>query len=351
MSASNLFVLGLLLLTANLSFSALFAPGRPGGGFAGTLAGLCKLVLIAAVTVGAWAAVLYQGGAAPTFEETFLRSAACFVFAGGEDGGLAAPWGEMKLFIALNGLLFVPVALMSWISGGASELLKPRRVLDLAPEEVQPFEPAKVEEPVVQPSVQPQKLPPQMPPLPTKRLAAREDAAAAPSHSVAAAPLAPSVPATQQMAAPNPKPVSKLKVSQSEVPASALHKAVSAPEAQPAPSPAATSTTAVAPAFTAAEPTPAPASAVPLSEPLAAGGSSTSPVSSTPSAQFPQSVQSTLAPSAQPEVKPFGFRAKIPQVRKPGVPLSPEEELAEQMKPVGPTPPPIRFQWRGPDTE
>jgi hypothetical protein len=46
-----------------------------------------------------------------------------------------------------------------------------------------------------------------------------------------------------------------------------------------------------------------------------------------------------------PEKKPFGFRPTIPKVQSKLDPDSPEAELADQMKPVGPTPPPIRFRW------
>jgi hypothetical protein len=52
------------------------------------------------------------------------------------------------------------------------------------------------------------------------------------------------------------------------------------------------------------------------------------------------------ASSPEPDFKPGGFRATIPKAASFNAQLSPEEELAEQMKPVGPTPPPIRFEWK-----
>jgi hypothetical protein len=133
MSASNLFVLGLLLLTANLSLCALFAPSRSGNEAADRLVQLWKLLFLAMVEVGAWAVVLHQGGAAPTLLDTFTRCAACFALGGGEGGGFAPPWGEMKSFMALNGLLFIPVALIPWMAGAPV----PRREPDISEELLQ----------------------------------------------------------------------------------------------------------------------------------------------------------------------------------------------------------------------
>jgi hypothetical protein len=69
------------------------------------------------------------------------------------------------------------------------------------------------------------------------------------------------------------------------------------------------------------------------------------------SAPQPPPLPTVTAPAAVPaagllpEQKPFGFRPTIPKVQSRLEPDSPEAELAEQMKPVGPTPPPIRFRW------
>jgi hypothetical protein len=62
---------------------------------------------------------------------------------------------------------------------------------------------------------------------------------------------------------------------------------------------------------------------------------------------LPTVVQPAAVPQSAPlpEQKPFGFRPTIPKVQARHEPDSPEAELADQMKPVGPTPPPIRFRW------
>ena len=56
--------------------------------------------------------------------------------------------------------------------------------------------------------------------------------------------------------------------------------------------------------------------------------------------------ESSSASMNEPEFQRGGFRPTIPKAIPINVQLSPEEELAEQMKPVGPTPPPIRFEWK-----
>jgi hypothetical protein len=269
MSASNLLVLGLLLLTANLSLCALFAPSRVGGGAAERLVQLWKLLLLAMVEVGAWAIVLHEGGAAPTLLETFVRCASCFVLAGGEDGGFAAPWGEMKTFIALNGLLFVPVALVPWLTGSRASQTGP--TFEQEPLEIPPvYTPPPIPDPAPAAFDSP---PPEPPPKPaTPPLAIR--------------------PAPERL--PNAEPV---------------------PTARPAQS---------GPEDLSAEATPA---VLPPPAPTA-----------TPSPTVPEA-----APA--PEQKPFGFRPTIPKVQPRLEPNSPEAELADLMKPVGPTPPPIRFRW------
>jgi hypothetical protein len=49
---------------------------------------------------------------------------------------------------------------------------------------------------------------------------------------------------------------------------------------------------------------------------------------------------------AGPELQRGGFRPTIPKANPPNAQLTPEQELLEQMKPIGPTPPPIRFEWK-----
>jgi hypothetical protein len=272
MSASNLFVLGLLLLTANLSLCALFAPSRSGNGAADRLVQLWKLLFLAMIEVGAWAIVLHEGGAAPTLLETFTRCAACFALGGGEGGGFAAPWGEMKSFMALNGLLFIPVALFPWMAGTPAQ----------AQEADYSEELLKI--PDLQPLAAP--LAEQERSEPSREVAKK--VASEPTVSSAAAPLGAAEPDAGKV--------------QHGAEASAQGGS-----SEPAPKNVASS-----------QPTALPAVVPPAAPPA------TAPL---------------------PEQKPFGFRPTIPKVQGRLEPDSPEAELADQMKPVGPTPPPIRFRW------
>jgi hypothetical protein len=274
MSASNLFVLGLLLLTANLSLCALFAPSRSGNEAADRLVQLWKLLFLAMIEVGAWAVVLHQGGAAPTLLETFTRCAACFALAGGEGGGFAPPWGELKSFIALNGLLFIPVALIPWMTGTPA----PRRGPDFSEELLQI--------PDLQPLPKPHPAPGVSEP--------------APKAGESASPMPPASP-TDSAAAPSDPSVGKVPDRTAPPAAAGACKPAFKTESTPQPPPL---------------PNVQPSGALPATAQL-------------------------------PEQKPFGFRPTIPKVQARLDPDSPEAELAEQMKPVGPTPPPIRFRWNG----
>lgn len=257
MSTLNLFVLGLLLLTSNLSLCALFAPSGSGSGSAGRLLQLWKLLFLAMIEVGAWAVVLHQGGAAPSLLETFSRCAACFALAGGEGGGLAPPWDEMKSFIALNGLLFIPVTLIPWMvappprEGAADELGEPFKIPD------DPY-----------------------------------PAAPHPPHS----PSAPGFVRVSNSMAGTPPP----------------QNSGAAEDGGP--------------------------------DGLLAPAVETLPLAPPPliSPHLPAADDPVGPPT--PDQKPFGFRPTIPKVHSKKDVDSPEAALAEQMKPVGPTPPPIRFR-------
>jgi len=249
-NSSNLLILGLLLLTANLSFAAIFSPARSGRAGTDSLLLTAKLALLASIQIGAWAIVLHQGGAAPTLIDSFTRSAACFTFISGAKEALLPPWGETAAFISLNGLLFIPVALLPWMHGS--------------------FRSGENES---SPPVE-QKIP-----------------AVSPENSIG-----------------NEKPALK-----NAAPGS--HSANDA----------------------ASNPIPSLRADVP-----------SSPETRQETAQSKQSVASESAhqPQSSKELERGGFRPKIPKALSPNAPLSPEQELAEQMKPVGPTPPPIRFEWR-----
>jgi hypothetical protein len=114
MNTTDLLVLGLLVLVANLTLSALFVPPKARPSVAEPLLRLWKLLALAFAQVMAWAVVLDQGGAADSFADAFLRAAGCFALVSGVQGTpvFAAPWNQFAGLIALNGLLFVPVTLL-----------------------------------------------------------------------------------------------------------------------------------------------------------------------------------------------------------------------------------------------
>lgn len=230
MNSSNLFVLGLLLLTANLSLGALFSPARAGRSGADRLVLLWKLLFLAAIQIGAWAVVLYQGDATLSLARAFSRAAACFALIGGSGGGLPGVWGEVAPFIALNGLLYIVVSILSLSRASTSPV----------------------------------------------------DAEA-----------------------------------EFTVPAALKHQTEVLDEISPAPSRSEGDASADKTGGKAVgDPTPPSGAALHASSPK------------------------------EPEFQRGGFRPTIPKAIPINVQLSPEEELAEQMKPVGPTPPPIRFEWK-----
>ena len=315
MNSSNLFVLGLLLLTANLSLGALFSPARSGRAGADRLLLLWKLLLLAAIQIGAWAIVLQQGGAAPTLADSFTRSAACFALIGGSGGGLAPPWGEVAPFIALNGLLFIPVALLPLLRG-----------------------------PVPNSELEPVSLPPPLPPpLPSstqeERVAGSSPTEMPVSATVPSPPSGVSIVAAARVGANAPKSVG------SNAPKSVATNAPKSVGTNAPKSVASTQNQSVS--GTASAPSPEGASSRAVSSKAADRLKSAPPnaVNLTPA----KSGEANLADAANPagpELQRGGFRPKIPKAQPLNVQLTPEEELMEQMKPIGPTPPPIRFEWK-----
>ena len=250
MNSSNLFILGLLLLTANLSLAAIFSPAHAGRAEANRLLLTAKLALLASIQIGAWAIVLHQGGAAPTLIETFTRCAACFTFISGATEALLPPWGETAAFISLNGLLFIPVALLPWMRG-----------------------PSRSQKDELNPPI-PQEVPATSQRNPPESEKASPESGAPESHSATHAPSNP--PPSVRTDIPSPSEIKQ----------------------------------------------------------------STARIKQTGSAEPAHQTQTSN------EFERGGFRPKIPKALSPNAPLSPEQELAEQMKPVGPTPPPIRFEWK-----
>ena len=276
MSSPDLLVLGLLLLASNLTLCALFAPAKPGPTGAQHLLRLWKLLGLALLQIGSWSVVLDQGGATQDFSDSFLRTASLFSLMGGyyEGSALMDPWNALAPLIALNGILFIPVALV----------------------------------PILFPS-------------------------SATSSADVTAPLAPLAPQGQPAAPQTTQP---------QPTAAAIEPAISL--AQPAAYGAAS--TAPAPSAQQAHPAqpvshpPAEAAVATATAPPASGvvlNPAASPLVATledlPEAVFGQ-------PAADPNRIGGHYRPAVPK----GAALTPAEaEYAAQMKPLGPTPPPIRF--------
>jgi hypothetical protein len=249
MTTTDLLVLGLLVLVANLTLSALFIPPKTSPSPAEPLVRLWKLLALAFAQIAAWAVVLDQGGAAGSLSDAILRAAGCFALVSGVQGApvFPEPWNHFAGLIALNGLLFVPVTLL----------------------------------PALFPTAAPSATP-----------------AAEPASSAAAASVgSPSAPEAHGVPAPVPAPV----------PAAVIPAPVSAQGTSPAP--------AAAPA-----PTPSPA---PVPPPVSLSAAA-SPLVAEP-ARHPERQVAAAAP------------------KRPSEPVDPEAEYAALMRPLGPTPPPIRF--------
>jgi len=294
MNPANVFDIGLLLLTANLSLGALLAPNRPSQRLADRLVWLWWLLVLAALHVAVWALVLSQAGAVPTFTDAFLRSAACLVFMGGRDGGFLAPWGAVAPLIALNGLLFLP---MVWLQ------LSARRSTSGEPlDSHQTFEDFKSFKGSRESDV--------------KRASASEAVEISLNQGLPAQ--------TTQVVQPPPLPEVRRAVTASEPLPSSEPTHVEDPkhEAPPEPAPIAT-------------PLPEPA-------PLAAQSVPTP----TPSQPLPQTVTAAAEPSLPaPAPNRWNFHPPLPKVKYSRSQTTAEDELADQLKPLPPTPPPIRFEW------
>ena len=226
---------------------------------------LWKLLGLAILNIASWAIVLEQAGAMEGFSESFLRTASVFALMGGYYDGavLSEPWNAFAPLIALNGLLFIPCALLP--------IFLPSVAAPVA--DSSSTAPTLSETPLA--------------PAPVETAAPRKDSAASVESSVSA-----SVEKPAAASAEKPAPAQR--------PASPSPAAVPAPGAGPALNPAAS------PLMATLEDLPEPTFSEPAADPNQLGV----------------------------------YRASVPK----GPALSPAEaEYAAQMKPLGPTPPPIRF--------
>jgi hypothetical protein len=330
MNAASVFVIGLLLLTANLSLGAMLAPNRAGSRLADRLVWLWWLLIMAVLNVCAWALVLWEAAAVHSPLEAVLRSAACLVFVGGRDGGFAAPWGALAPLIALNGLLLLP---MLWLQlhsrnvalkkqddtaqmmenlmrleakteDSGEHLATPHPPEDSAVVSVTTNATAALE------SLHTFQKPPPLPSALTTPIAATTTANT-PSDTAAIAIM----PASTVTPVPDEQAVPAVTVTESAV---ADSRAVSFHFSDNQ-------------RLETLEP-----DACPTAPPAAAEHS---PPPTTQDALEPK------PPSPASTSKAWDFYPPLPKVQHSRTKLSPEEELAEQLKPIPPTPPPIRFEW------
>jgi hypothetical protein len=264
MSSPDILVLGFFLLASNLTLCALFAPARQGSGGAHHVMRLWKLLGLAMLNIASWAIVLEQAGATKGFSESFVRTASVFALMGGYYDGavMPEPWNAFAPLIALNGLLFIPCALL----------------------------------PIFLPSVA--EAPPAV------GAPAADSSSAAPTLAAMPAEPAPVETAARQK---NSEVSVEASVSASvEKPAPAQRPATPSPAVVPAPAVAPALNPAASPLMATLEDLPEPSLSEPAADPNQLGV----------------------------------YRASVPK----GPALSPAEaEYAAQMKPLGPTPPPIRF--------
>jgi len=251
MNTTDLLVLGLLVLIANLTLSALFVPPKAGPSAAEPLVRLWKLLALAFAQIAAWGVVLDQGGAAASLSDAILRAAGCFALVSSVQGAAVFPdpWNHFAGLIALNGLLFVPVTLLPGLFPAA---------------------------------------------------------------------VSPTVSAEPQSAQ------AMLQGGSAAVPASG---SAAAPQGSPAALPPSGTAAAPAPSVVVAKPPAGSAPAAPVA-----------PAATLSAAASPLVAEPARHPAPQPVTPP-----PAAPVRPGGEPADPEAEYAALMRPLGPTPPPIRF--------
>ena len=109
------FGVGLLLVLANLTLCAALSPSLPVGatGPAERMRAVWRIFFLALIQIGAWALLLEEAGVTVGLEMSVEEAASCFVFLGSTVDGADFVGPEL---IALNGLLFIPVSLLSCAS-------------------------------------------------------------------------------------------------------------------------------------------------------------------------------------------------------------------------------------------
>lgn len=77
-----------------------------------------RVFFLAIVQIGAWALILFQAGLVETPEAALEEALSSFTFMGSSLVGtnLDGTWNALPTFIALNGMLFIPVSLFACVS-------------------------------------------------------------------------------------------------------------------------------------------------------------------------------------------------------------------------------------------
>ncbi len=77
-----------------------------------------RVFFLAIVQIGAWALLLFQAGLVDTPEAALEEALSSFTLMGSSlvGGNLDGAWNSLPTFIALNGMLFIPVSLFACVS-------------------------------------------------------------------------------------------------------------------------------------------------------------------------------------------------------------------------------------------
>ncbi|MEY5027589.1 MAG: hypothetical protein RLZZ244_3117 [Verrucomicrobiota bacterium] len=112
-------VIGLAVLAANVTLCAALTPAR-GAELqtpAGRLRAVWRVLFLALLQIGAWGVLLWESGAVDSGWEGWEEALRAFTWR--NPGGDAGPWGVWVSLMALNGMLFLPVSVLSGWSVGS----------------------------------------------------------------------------------------------------------------------------------------------------------------------------------------------------------------------------------------